>query len=174
MHVDTPGQDTQNNWPVGATGFGLGTFDQPDPDVPAAAGAANAATQAAADAATATTVRSTPARRAAQRFRPAAGTWAPPLALATPAARISNAPAAAATTAARLIRVRIATPHLRLDAGCQPTRVTWISRAAAPATPGELCAEIWYYPPLWGDGGTHATTASRATAGSFAVLWQDL
>src|SRR6516165_3949521 len=42
MHVDTPGQDTQNNWPVGASGFGLGTFAHPDPDALAPAGTASA------------------------------------------------------------------------------------------------------------------------------------
>src|SRR5215469_2290985 len=63
-------------------------------------------------------------RPTTQRLSRAAGIWPASLALATPAARISNAPAAVAATAARLIRLRIATPHFLLDAGCQPTRVT--------------------------------------------------
>ena len=101
-------------WP-----FGPGTF--------ALAGAAKAVRHSAADAVMARMARSTPARRTAQRFTPAAGTWAAPLALATPAARTSNAPAAAATTAARLIRLRIATPHLLQ------------SQHHRPAHPGPAC-----------------------------------
>src|SRR5215469_11305108 len=58
MHVDTPGQDTQNNWPVGATGFGLGTFDQPDPDALAPAGAVSTVAARATDAMTAKMTRS--------------------------------------------------------------------------------------------------------------------
>jgi hypothetical protein len=58
MHVDTPEQDTQNNWPVGATGFGLGTFAQPDPDVLAPAGTASAEAASTVDARTAKMTRS--------------------------------------------------------------------------------------------------------------------
>jgi hypothetical protein len=58
MHVDAPEQDTQNNWPVGATGFGLGTFAQPEPDTPAPAGPASAVAARAADAMTAKMTRS--------------------------------------------------------------------------------------------------------------------
>jgi len=58
MHIDTPGQDTQNNCPVGATGFGLGTFDQPDPGALAPAGAASTVAARAADAMTAKMTRS--------------------------------------------------------------------------------------------------------------------
>ena len=57
MHVDTPEQDTQNNWPVGASGFGLGTFAQPDPDALAPAGAASTVAVRATDALTAKTTR---------------------------------------------------------------------------------------------------------------------
>lgn len=64
MHIDTPGQDTQNNWPVGATGFGLGTFDQPDPDALAPAGAASTVAARAADAMTAKMTRSRTVRMA--------------------------------------------------------------------------------------------------------------
>lgn len=58
MHVDTPEQDTQNNWPVGASGFGLGTFAQPDPDALASAGAASAVAVRATDVMTAEMTRS--------------------------------------------------------------------------------------------------------------------
>src|SRR5215468_3311053 len=58
MHVDTPGQDTQNNWPVGATGFGLGTFAHPDPDALAPAGTASAEAVSTMDAMTAKMTRS--------------------------------------------------------------------------------------------------------------------
>jgi len=57
MHVDTPGQDTQNNWPVGASGFGLGTFAHPDPDALAPAGTANAVAVRATDTMTAKKTR---------------------------------------------------------------------------------------------------------------------
>src|SRR5580704_3585358 len=39
MHEPAAGQDTQNSWPVGITGFGLGVTDHPDPRA-AAAGSA--------------------------------------------------------------------------------------------------------------------------------------
>jgi hypothetical protein len=58
MHVDTPEQDTQNNWPVGASGFGLGTFAHPDPDALAPAGAASAEMVSSMDARTAKMTRS--------------------------------------------------------------------------------------------------------------------
>src|SRR6516165_6433488 len=58
MHVDTPGQDTQNNWPVGASGFGLGTFAHPDPDALAPAGTASAVAVRATDTRTAKMTRS--------------------------------------------------------------------------------------------------------------------
>src|SRR6516164_11479078 len=35
MHELAAGQDTQNSWPVGITGFGLGVTDQPDAEAPA-------------------------------------------------------------------------------------------------------------------------------------------
>ena len=57
MHVDTPGQDTQNNWPVGASGFGLGTFAHPDPDALAPAGTASAVAVTATDTMTAKKTR---------------------------------------------------------------------------------------------------------------------
>src|SRR5215468_2566752 len=111
----------KSGWPAISRSYTIWPFG---PETLAPAGAANAVTHSAADAVMARMARSTPAHRAAQRFRSAVGTWAAPLALATPAARISNVPAAAATTAARLIRLRIATPHLLLDADCRPARVT--------------------------------------------------
>src|SRR5262249_12384827 len=98
----------KSGWPAISRSYTISPFG---PETLAPAGAAKAVTHSAADAVMARMARSTPARRAAQRFRSAAGTWAAPLALATPAARISNAPAAAANAAARLIRLRIATPH---------------------------------------------------------------
>ena len=58
MHVDTPGQDTQNNWPVGASGLGLGIFAQPDLDELAPAGAASAEVVSIMDARTAKMTRS--------------------------------------------------------------------------------------------------------------------
>src|SRR6516225_7842820 len=58
MHVDTPGQDTQNNWPVGASGFGLATFAQPDPDALAPAGTASTVAVRATDARTVKMIRS--------------------------------------------------------------------------------------------------------------------
>jgi hypothetical protein len=40
MHESAAGQDTQNSWPVGTRGFGLGVIDHPGPG--ALAGAAEA------------------------------------------------------------------------------------------------------------------------------------
>jgi hypothetical protein len=42
MHADTPEQDTVNSCPVGASGLGLGTLDQPDPNAPAGVASATA------------------------------------------------------------------------------------------------------------------------------------
>src|SRR5215831_8960882 len=73
MHVDTPGQDTQNNWPVGASGFGLGTFAQPDPDALASAGTASAVAVRATDATTVKMTRSRTRRMGPPLQHPAAG-----------------------------------------------------------------------------------------------------
>ncbi len=35
VHEVAPVQDSQNSWPVGTRGFGLGVIDQPDPEAPA-------------------------------------------------------------------------------------------------------------------------------------------
>ena len=35
VHEVAPVQDSQNSWPVGTLGFGLGVIDQPDPEAPA-------------------------------------------------------------------------------------------------------------------------------------------
>jgi hypothetical protein len=55
MQSDTPEHETQNSCPVGASGFGLGTFDQPDPD-------------AAADVVTSITLKHAEAMNAGNRF----------------------------------------------------------------------------------------------------------
>jgi hypothetical protein len=39
-------------------------------------------------------------------------------------------------------------PHFLLDAGCQPMRATMDKPGSGTCHPGELCAEIWCYPPL--------------------------
>jgi hypothetical protein len=43
VHEVTPVQDSQNSWPVGTRGFGLGVIDQPEPE--ALAGAARVPTR---------------------------------------------------------------------------------------------------------------------------------
>ena len=45
MHESAVGQDTQNSWPVGTRGFGLGVTDHPAPE--ALAGAARTLTRSA-------------------------------------------------------------------------------------------------------------------------------
>ena len=35
VHEVAAVQDSQNSWPVGTLGFGLGVIDQPDPEAPA-------------------------------------------------------------------------------------------------------------------------------------------
>jgi hypothetical protein len=42
MHESAAGQDTQNSWPVGITGFGLGVTDQPGTEALAGSAAAPA------------------------------------------------------------------------------------------------------------------------------------
>src|ERR1700746_2793243 len=57
MHECAVGQDTQNNWPVGTRGFGLGVIDQPPGALAGAAEAPISMIAAAATAAAAATRR---------------------------------------------------------------------------------------------------------------------
>jgi hypothetical protein len=69
MHELAAGQDTQNSWPVGITGFGLGVTDHPGTAAPAdAAGAAF--TDAAAPPASPGNSAAAAAATVARRIRP--------------------------------------------------------------------------------------------------------
>src|SRR5215469_4354892 len=119
MHELEAGQDTQNSWPVGITGFGLGVTDQPRAEAPAGTEARAGIPAAAAG----TTARRTdifaarlilPTR---ERRRPRVGQTADTV-RAWPAAS-----AAGAVTAGRLVLNFIVTPMLRrssLDPGAIP------------------------------------------------------
>ena len=111
MHKLAAGQDTQNSWPVGITGFGLGVTDQPGAEPPAGTEALAGIPAAPA--------RTTAARRtdifaaspgilpSRERRRPNAGPTED-----TSLARLA-ASAAGAATAGRLVQNFMVTPMLQ-------------------------------------------------------------
>ena len=75
----------------------------------------------------------------------AAATIIPILRYIAPSSSITNADP---RKGADEIRPRSATPAFSWTQAASRRGRPWTSRAAVPATPGELCAEIWCYPPL--------------------------